>query len=426
MKVIDSALYEQYCKILQDELKMATGCTEPIAIAYCAAKARSLLDSYPQSVEIFVSGNIIKNVKSVVVPNTGGMKGIKVAAAAGIVAGDSEKMLQVICNVCDEQREKIKEFLEKTPVSVGKLDCKEPLEILVKLYGDNESASVRISGFHTNIVAMEHNGEAIDIPKNTKCGSSAKVDHSCLTITRICEFADILKIEDVKECLDRQIDCNTAIANEGLVGDWGAQIGKILMKRNDSSLRNRAKAMAAAGSDARMSGCELPVVINSGSGNQGLTVSLPVIEYFKASGKPEDMLYRSLVVSNLCSIHAKSKIGELSAYCGAVTAGSAAAAGIAYLMTKDPKVVAHTLVNSLAITSGIICDGAKPSCAAKIAIAVDSGLLGLEMYLNGSEFYGGDGVLSKGIENTLDNIGTLGSKGMKQLDKMILEIMLEE
>lgn len=296
----------------------------------------------------------------------------------------------------------------------------------MKLYGDNESSSVRISGFHTNIVAMEHNGESVELPKISNCEESPKKDYNCLTISRICEFADILKIEDVKECLDRQIKCNTAIANEGLVGDWGAQIGKILMKRSDNSLRNRAKAMAAAGSDARMSGCELPVVINSGSGNQGLTVSLPVIEYFKASGKPEDMLYRSLVVSNLCSIHAKSKIGELSAYCGAVTAGSAAAAGIAYLMTKDHKVVAHTLVNSLAITSGIICDGAKPSCAAKIAIAVDSGLLGLEMYLNGSEFFGGDGVLSKGIENTLDNIGTLGSKGMKQLDKMILEIMLEE
>lgn len=405
---------------------MATGCTEPIAIAYCAAKARNLLCSMPKRVEIWVSGNIIKNVKSVVVPNTGGMKGIKAAAAAGIVAGDSEKMLQVICNVCDEQRVKIKEFLEKTPISVDKLDCKEALEILVKLYGDNESSSVRISGFHTNIVAMEHNGETVELPKISNCEESPKKDYSCLSIGRICEFADILKIEDVKECLDRQIKCNTAIANEGLVGVWGAQIGKILMKRNGSSLRNRAKAMAAAGSDARMSGCELPVVINSGSGNQGLAVSLPVIEYFKASDKPEDMLYRSLAVSNLCSIHAKSKIGELSAYCGAVTAGSAAAAGIAYLMTKDPKVVAHTLVNSLAITSGIICDGAKPSCAAKIAIAVDAGLLGLEMYLNGSEFFGGDGVLSKGIENTLNNIGTLGSEGMKQLDKMILEIMLEE
>lgn len=417
--------YHQYCQILQDELQMATGCTEPIAIAYCAAKARSVLHSDPVKVEIQVSGNIIKNVKSVIVPNTGGMKGIEVAAAAGIVAGDADAKLQVLGHVGEAERKLIRQFVEEIPITVSKVDSKDPLDIIVSLQTDQETSSVRITQYHTHIASFIYNGHELQANSEETHCENIKADKSVLSVNEICSFADCMDVEDIRECIDRQIECNTAIAKEGLTGNWGARVGKILMKTGDGSLQTRAKAMAAAGSDARMSGCEMPVVINSGSGNQGMTVSLPVIEYYRESGKPKDMLYRSLAVSNLCAIHAKAKIGELSAYCGAVTAGSAAAAGIAYLNTQDPVVVAHAIVNSLAITNGIICDGAKPSCAAKIASAIDAGLFGLEMYMNGSQFYGGDGIIAKGVENTLNNVGILGGEGMKQTDQTILDIMLD-
>ena len=421
----NDSTYRQYCQILRDELQMATGCTEPIAIAYCAAKARSVLHQDPVRVDIHVSGNIIKNVKSVIVPGTGGMKGIETAAAAGIVVGHAERKLQVLGQVQEEEREKIRQFLDRVPIHVSKLEGTDPLEILIELWGENENSSVRICHAHTHIVHFCYNGQELPVSAGGLEDDVPKADKSALSIDKICAFADCLHIDDVQEVLDRQMDCNTAIAREGLHGNWGARVGKIMLATGDGSVRTRAKAMAAAGSDARMSGCEMPVVINSGSGNQGMTVSLPVIEYFNASGLPREMLYRSLAVSNLCAIHAKEHIGELSAYCGAVTAGSAAAAGIAYLKTRDPVVVAHTIVNSLAITNGIICDGAKPSCAAKIAYAIDAGIFGMEMYLNGSQFYGGDGIIAKGIENTLKNVGILGSEGMRQTDQTILDIMLE-
>ena len=241
----------------------------------------------------------------------------------------------------------------------------------------------------------------------------------------ICAFADCLDTDDVRGVLDRQIECNAAIADEGLRSGCGAAIGNVLLGAYGTDVRVRARARAAAGSDARMSGCEMPVVINSGSGNQGLTVSLPVVEYAREYGKSRDALYRALAVANLCAIHQKTAIGKLSAYCGAVTAGSGAGAGIAYLLTGDYNAVAHTIVNALAIVSGIVCDGAKPSCAAKIASAVDAGILGFEMYRNGREFYGGDGILSKGIENTIRNVGELGRDGMRETDRKILQIMTQ-
>lgn len=422
----NDALYTTYCDILRQELIPATGCTEPIALAYCAAKARAVLGRRPEKLVIDVSGNIIKNVKSVIVPCTGGMKGIPAAAAAGVIAGREEEALQVLSSVSDGQKAEIRAYLEKTPISVSPMESPWPLDIAVTAVAGEDSAYVRLNRTHTHIEIIRRNGEVLFTGEAPEKEEAEGPDHRLLNVRDILAFADCLDPEDVREVLDRQIACNTAIAEEGLRGGWGASVGSILLKTEGNTLRTRAKALPAAGSDARMSGCELPVVINSGSGNQGLTVSLPVIEYFRASGLPQDRLYRALAVSNLCAVHEKTALGTLSAYCGAVTAGSAAAAGIAYLLHGDFASVAHAIVNALAVTSGIVCDGAKPSCAAKIAVSVEAGIFGLEMYENGCQFYGGDGILSKGVENTIANVGRLGSEGMQETDRKILEIMTQE
>ena len=411
---------------LRRELIPATGCTEPIALAYCAAKARSVLGCLPDRVDIEVSGNIIKNVKSVTVPNTGGLKGIPAAAAAGIVAGREEAALQVLSQVTEEQERAIAAFLAAVPISVTPMQNCDLLDIRVTVSKGGNSASVRINHAHDHIDSVILNDRELVSDHQAAIRDEAEALYDLLTVQNIFDFANAVDPEEVRPILDRQIECNTAIAREGMENRWGAGVGSILMDMGDGSARSRAMAMAAAGSDARMSGCEMPVVINSGSGNQGLTVSLPVIEYYRDSGLPREMLYRALIISNLCSIHAKHAIGKLSAYCGAVTAGSAAAAGVAYLKTRDFDAIAHTIVNSLAITSGIICDGAKPSCAGKIASAISAGLLGMEMYEHGSQFYGGDGIIAKGIENTLRNVGRLGAEGMRGTDETILDIMTRE
>ncbi|MCI6376312.1 MAG: L-serine ammonia-lyase, iron-sulfur-dependent, subunit alpha [Clostridiales bacterium] len=416
--------YQLYCAILRRELAPATGCTEPIALAYCAALARHTLGAMPQRVRVQVSGNIIKNVKSVTVPNTGGLKGIQAAVAAGVVAGNERAGLEVIHAVTPEKQREIAQFLAKTPIAVEPMENCALLDMIVTVYANGHEAGVRISHSHTHVARIERDGQALLCGDGAPLCEEAAPDYGALSVEGICEFASILDTEDVREVLDRQIACNTAIAAEGLKHRWGADIGNVLLETYGSGdVRIRARAMAAAGSDARMSGCEMPVVINSGSGNQGLTVSLPVIEYARAYHKSQDDLYRALAVSNLCAIHQKNAIGKLSAYCGAVTAGSAAGAGVAYLLTGDVKTVCHTIVNALAIVSGIVCDGAKPSCAGKIASAVDAGILGLEMYLKGRQFYGGDGIISKGIENTIRNVGELGRDGMRETDRKILQIM---
>ena len=416
--------YQTYCAILRQELAPATGCTEPIALAYCAASARHALGEAPQRVRVQVSGNIIKNVKSVTVPNTGGLKGIQAAVAAGVVAGDEGAALEVIHAVTPEKQREIARFLNEVPIAVEPMDNCALLDMIVTVYAGAHEASVRISHSHTHIARIERDGEVLRCEDGALPGDAPALDYGALSVEGICEFAAIVDTADVREVLDRQITCNTAIAAEGLKNRWGAYIGNILLETYGSGdVRIRARAMAAAGSGARMSGCEMPVVINSGSGNQGLTVSLPVIEYAKAYHKSQDALYRALVVSNLCAIHQKTAIGKLSAYCGAVTAGSAAGAGVAYLLTGDVKTVCHTIVNALAIVSGIVCDGAKPSCAGKIASAVDAGILGFEMYLKGRQFYGGDGIISKGIENTIRNVGELSRDGMRETDRKILQIM---
>lgn len=416
--------YQDYINVLKEELIPAMGCTEPIAIAYAGAIAREHLGCLPERVEIEVSGNIIKNVKSVIVPNTGGLRGIEVAAAAGIVAGDAAKELKVISEVSTEAVAVIHKFLESTPITVNFSDSKKIFDIMITVYGNGHSAYVRICEFHTNIVEIREDDKYVlqkDIAVEDSLGFT---DRGFMNVQEIIEFADTARIEDVKDILDLQIECNVNISEEGLAGDYGANIGKVLLKTyGTDDVKIRAKAKAAAGSDARMNGCEMPVVINSGSGNQGITASIPVIEYAKELGVSDEKRYRALLVSNLITIHLKSGIGRLSAYCGAVSAGCASGAGIAYLYVGGVDEVSHTIVNSLAITSGIICDGAKASCAAKIATAIDAGILGYNMYKEGQQFYGGDGIVSKGVENTIKNVGQLAKEGMATTDQEILKIM---
>ena len=339
--------YKKYVSILKEELLPAMGCTEPIAIAYAAAKARELLGQIPEKIEVFVSGNIIKNVKSVVVPNTGGLRGIEAAAAAGAVAGDAKRELEVISSVTEEEKKKIKEYLESNPIIVELADSSYIFDIQIIAYEGKHSSYVRILDYHTNIVLLKKD-EDILLKRDMKGAiKQSLTDRAFMSVNGIVEFADSVIIEDVKETLDRQIAFNCAIAEEGIKGDYGANIGKVLLKEYGKDIKTRAKAKAAAGSDARMNGCSLPVVINSGSGNQGITVSVPVIEYAKELGVSQDKLYRALVVSNLIAIHQKTGIGRLSAYCGAVSAGCGSGAGIAYLYGGGLVEISHTIVNSL-------------------------------------------------------------------------------
>ena len=417
--------YELYINILKEELVPAMGCTEPICLAYAAAKAREVLGSIPNKVDILASGNIIKNVKSVIVPNTNGMKGLKASVAIGIIGGNPDKELEVIANVTEEQKQRTQEFLDTTPMNITHINSEEQLDVTVKLYKDGHSASVRISGFHTNIVHIQKDTNVLFKSTTISKPSAKLTDRSILSMEGIYDFANSVNIDDVKEILERQLRYNKAISEEGLKNDWGANIGSLLLSNYGNDVRIKAKAWAAAGSDARMNGCEMPVIINSGSGNQGITVSMPVLAYAKEYNIDEERIYRALVVSNLTAIHQKTLIGRLSAYCGAISAGCAAACGVAYLLGEDLETISKTLTNSLAVTSGIICDGAKASCAAKIATAVETGLLGYYMCKNKKNFCDGDGILGNGVEKTIKNIGTLASKGMRETDKVIIDIMTE-
>ncbi len=422
---MDRRIYEEYVRILEEELVPAMGCTEPIAVAYAAALARAALGCIPERAQVMASANIIKNVKSVVVPNTGGLRGIAAAAAAGIAAGREEKKLEVLSDVTEEQIGQIKALLDAMECTVEQADNGHIFYIEVTLAGGGHTARTEITGRHTNVTAVERDGQALWQEAGDEAeGPHPAADRSLLTVEQIVEFADCVRIEDIRDVIQRQIDCNTAIAEEGLRGDWGANIGSILLKAYGDSVQNRAKAYAAAGSDARMNGCELPVVINSGSGNQGLTASLPVIVYAKELGSAQEELYRALVVSNLVTIHLKSGIGPLSAYCGATSAGCGAGAGVTYLYGGRFNEIAHTVVNAVAINSGMICDGAKASCAAKIASAVEAGLLGMQMQRCGSQFCGGDGIVVKGVENTIRNVCQLAKEGMRETDRTIIELMI--
>ena len=421
---MEQTLYQAYVKILREELVPAMGCTEPIAVAYAAALARKILGCLPEAVTIRVSANIIKNVKSVVVPHTGGLRGIAAAASAGIVAGNAEAELEVISAVEEAQIGKIAEYLETARFDIAPSDSSYIFDIQVTVAAGSDTAFVQIAGNHTNVIALRKNDRILLQREYIQGGPAEQTDRSLLNVETIVAFADCVEIPDVKEVLDRQIAYNTAIAEEGLSGKWGANIGTVLLNAYGNTVHNRAKAWAAAGSDARMSGCERPVVINSGSGNQGITASLPVIVYARELGVSDDLLYRALVVSNLVTVHLKTGIGTLSAYCGATSAGCGAGAGITYLYGGKFRAIAHTIVNAVAINSGMICDGAKASCAAKIASAVEAGLLGMHMQMQREQFYGGDGIVVKGVENTITNIGRLASIGMRQTDEEIIHIMV--
>lgn len=418
--------YGAYVQILKEELVPAMGCTEPIALAYAAAKAREILGSIPDKVVIEASGSIIKNVKSVIVPNTNHLKGIPAAATAGIIAGRAEKELEVIAQVTESEIEQMKQFLQTADIKVVHADNGITFDIIVSVYKGSSYAKVRIANYHTNIVLMEKDGEVLYEIAVEGEKEEGLTDRNLLNMKDIWDFAMTVDVKDIKETLDRQIAYNTAIAEEGLRGDYGANIGSVLLDTYGDDIRTRAKAKAAAGSDARMNGCELPVIINSGSGNQGMTSSIPVIEYTKEFDADEDTLYRALALSNLVTIHQKTGIGRLSAYCGVVSAGAGAGAGIAYLCGGGYEEVIHTVVNALAIVSGIVCDGAKASCAAKIASAVDAGILGYNMYKRGQQFYGGDGIVTRGVEETIQNVGRLGKQGMKETNEEIIKIMVGE
>ena len=417
--------YQAYCDILKEELRLAMGCTEPIAIAYSASVARSYMEQEPTSITINLSGNIIKNTKSVVVPATGGMHGIPAAVIAGTVANKPELVLEVLSALNSEDIPKMQTMMETCPVEVKELDTTHIFEIVLVMKNESEEVRVRLLDRHTNLVYVEKNGQVLLRNEQEEEDGGIKTDRSLLNVEDIVAFADEVEIEDVRELLERQIECNMAIAEEGLTNDYGACIGKIIYKNGECSLSEKARAFAAAGSDARMNGCEMPVCIISGSGNQGMTASIPVVVYARELGKTHEELLRAVLVSDLITTHLKTGIGCLSAYCGAISAGCGCGAGIAYLNGGKFKEIAHTIVNALAVLSGTICDGAKSSCAAKIAMAVESGILGYEMYQNGSQFYGGDGIVTKGVENTIANVGRLASQGMSGTDKEIIKIMLQ-
>lgn len=422
--MLSQTCIKEYENILKEELIPAQGCTEPIAIAYAAAKAKQLLGQVPKKVTLVVSGNIVKNVKSVTVPNTGGLKGIEASAAAGFIGGDADAVLEVVAHIPEEKLSEIGDYLSKNSITV-QVAPEEKGNFYIDLAASAGEDQVRIvlETYHTNITRIEKNGQVL-LEKPQEISHNHATDRSLLNIRDILEYADTADLTPVQSVLERQIQYNRAIAQEGLDAHWGACIGQSLLDTYGDSVRTRARAAAAAGSDARMSGCELPVVIVSGSGNQGITTSLPVIVYAQELKVSHEKLLRALALADLVTIHQKTSIGSLSAFCGATSAGCGAAAGIAYLYGGDYETIAHTITNTLAIVSGMICDGAKPSCAAKISMAVEAGIMGFEMYKKGMEFRHGEGILANKVDKTIENIGRIARDGMRETDHQILDIMV--
>lgn len=415
--------YDTYITILKQELIPAMGCTEPIALALAGAKARELLGSLPEEVQIKVSGSIIKNAKSVIVPNTGQRKGIEVAVAAGIIAGDAEQNLQVLSGVTEEDQRQLAGYLAHTPIHVEPLDEGHIFDILVQVSAGTDSAIVRILDFHTHFAYLQHNDRVLLDERSPVSAETDTPDYSVLNMKDIWDFANHVDLTELQDLLQKQLDYNMAIAMDGLNHTYGANIGKVVLGMEKQDLRRRAAGMAAAASDARMNGCEKPVVINAGSGNQGITIAVPIAVYAEELGVTGEKLYRALLLANMIAIYEKSGIGRLSAFCGAVSAGAAAATGIAYLYGENYETIIHTLVNTLAVSSGILCDGAKSSCAAKIALSVEAGLMGYEMYKQGQQFYAGDGIVDRGVEATLENVGDIARLGMYTTNQEIIRIM---
>lgn len=415
--------YDEYLKILNQELIPALGCTEPIALAYASAYAKKFLGKTPDRIYVELSGSIIKNAQSVIVPNTGDMRGIDVAVLAGSIAGDPEKGLEVISGINKEQIRKIKNSINKIPVEIVHVEHGHVFDILVVLYSGKEEAKVRIIDSHTNIVLVEKNGKKIQAIEQKLEQSLENRDF--MTVKGILDFANGVNLNDINQIIEKQIRYNTAIAEKGIKDSYGSNIGKIRLAIFGDSIENRAIAKAAAGSDARMNGCELPVIINSGSGNQGITVSVPIIEYARELKCSKEKLYRALVLGNLVSIHEKTLIGVLSAYCGAVSAGAGAAAGIAYLYDLKLAGIEAAISNALAVVSGMICDGAGSSCAGKIAFSVEAGIMGIKQFLTSNSYKGGEGILGYSIEETIENVGLLARDGMAGTNDEILKIMVD-
>lgn len=425
---MEQKVYDTYVAILKDELKVALGCTEPIAIAYVGAKVREVLGKMPEHIDVYCSGNIVKNVKAVVVPNSDGQRGIDVAAALGVIGGDASLELAVLESVKPEDIQLCKKLLQENFVDTHLVEDVANLYVSIKATAGDESAEVEVKEYHSNITKIVKNGEVIFTKEEeNQQTDSSEPDKTLLKVKDILEFADTVKIDDVKELLDRQIQYNTAIAQEGLEHPYGAEIGRTLMEDFDhSNVKLQAKAFAAAGSDARMSGCPLPVVINSGSGNQGITASLPVIVYGRYYHLPQEKIYRALCVSNLISIHQKRFIGSLSAYCGATSAGCGSGAGIAYMMGMSYEEISDVITNSIATIGGMVCDGAKSSCAAKIAASVEAALVAVHMAKKHRAFKNGEGLVKGDIEETIAAIGDMGRVGMKSTDVEILNLMLDK
>jgi L-cysteine desulfidase len=427
MSSITEKVYNTYLELLEKELVPAMGCTEPASIAYGAATAKKILGTVPNRIEIEASGNIIKNTKSVVVPNTKGMVGIEAAIAAGIIGGNPDMGLEALLGLRESDYLLIEKYINTHKISISQGKSEFVFDFSITMHSDKDTVRLRICNRHTDIVHIEKNGTTLfqlDEPINNPVNSTDDAKYDVLNVNDIVNFTNIVHIEDVYKFIVKQMQLNGDVAKEGLRGDFGANIGKILLLYNDD-VHTRARAMAAAASDARMGGCELPVIILSGSGNQGITASLPIVEYAKALGSSEDRLIRAIVLSDLLTLHQKRFIGQLSAYCGVVCAGAASGAGIAYLHGAGHEGIAHTLTNSLAISSGIICDGAKPSCAGKIALAVESGIMGFSMYRNGQRFLAGEGIVDGDVENTIRNVGIIGSQGMKDTDLILIRMMIE-
>ena len=409
----------------QAELVPALGCTEPIAIAFASAKAVQVLGEFPERIEMDCSGNIIKNVKGVTVPNSGGMKGIDAAAILGAVGGDSDRELEVLEGITPEHIERTRELAAKKICTCNLVDGVENLFITARVIKAGHFAEVTIVSHHTNVIKIVKDGEIIlERPVEAE-SEEAGADKSKLTVKDILDFANQVRMEDIDEIITRQVELNSAIAQEGLDNNYGAQIGKTLMHVWGKSATTRACARAAAGSDARMGGCSLPVVINSGSGNQGMTVSLPVIVYAEEWEVSREKMYRALVVSNLIAIHQKHYIGSLSAYCGAVSAACGAGAGITYMYGGSYEQVSLTIINTLGNVGGIVCDGAKPSCAAKIASSVDAALMAFHLSIQNRSFLPGEGIIKGDIEETIKSMGYIGRVGMRSTDTEILNVMID-
>ena len=424
---VDKALYDNHLSILRSELVVALGCTEPIAIAYAAAKARELLGELPEHCVCYCSGNIVKNVMGVTVPNSGGLKGIDVAALLGVVGGKADQELAVLDGITDEDRAKVREMLRDKVCECKLIENVATLYIVVELRAGEHSALVEIQNTHRNITRMMKDGKEI-FRKEAENAEEKKEhgDKSLLTVDNIIEFADAVSAEELEPVIGPQIEHNMAICREGLEHPYGAQVGRILIEGNDHpTVGLKSRAYAAAGSDARMNGCPMPVVINSGSGNQGITVSVPVVIYAENAGASREKLLKSLAVANLIALHQKNYIGSLSAYCGVVSAACGAACGLCYLLDHPASVLRATITNTIATVGGMVCDGAKSSCAAKISTALQTALLGMKMGVHNSAFQPGEGLVKENVEDTIFNIGRMGRVGMKSTDLEILNIMLE-